>query len=103
MLMMAIWDAGDRYYIWRLMIDARYQNLGYGRRGVEFAIAHIRQHNPQAKMLRVNSTTPEGKKGKNSLHDVRPEDSTYRFYQKLGFRQIAPMDEDGEILMAIDL
>ncbi|KIX04123.1 uncharacterized protein Z518_07676 [Rhinocladiella mackenziei CBS 650.93] len=103
MLMMAIWDPGEAYYIWRFMIDARYQNLGYGRRGVEFAIAHIRQHNPRAKLLRVMSTPPEGKKSENPLENVRPEDSPYRFYQKLGFKEIAPPDEDGEIMMAIDL
>ncbi|CAH0034080.1 unnamed protein product [Clonostachys rhizophaga] len=103
MLMMAIWDAGGAYYIWRFMIDGRYQNLGYGRRGVEFAIAHIRQHHPKAKQLGVNSTPPEGKKSENPNKNVKPEDSPYNFYYKLGFRQAAPPDEDGEILMMIDL
>lgn len=103
MLMMAIWDAGDRYYIWRYMIDGRYQNLGYGRRGVEFAIAHIRQHNPKATLLRVNSTPSEGKKSDNPSENVRSEDSPFWFYQKLGFKQIAPVDDDGEMQMAIDL
>ncbi|KAF7170069.1 hypothetical protein CNMCM5623_002637 [Aspergillus felis] len=103
MLMMAIWDPDEAYYIWRLMIDGRYQGLGYGRRAVEFAIAHIRQHNPRAKQLGVMSTPPEGKMSANPAKIVKPEDSPYKFYQKLGFRQTAPPDEDGEIMMSIDL
>jgi diamine N-acetyltransferase len=103
MLMMAIWDPDEAYYIWRFMIDGRFQNLGYGRRGVEFAIAHIRQHNPKAKQLGVMSTPPEGKTSANPLKTVRPEDSPYKFYEKLGFRKTAPPDEDGEIMMTIDL
>ena len=103
-LMMAIWDAGDKYYIWRFMIDGRYQGLGYGRQGVEFAKAHIRQHNPKAKQLLLNSTPPEGKQDeKDASKTVPPECSPFRFYEKLGFRQIAPPGSGGEILMAIDL
>jgi diamine N-acetyltransferase len=96
-LMMAIWDAGGKYYIWRFMIDHRYQGLGYGKRVVAMAIEHIRQQNPTAKMLGVNSTPPEGK------HNVKPEDSPFAFYERLGFKQAAPPDEDGEILMEYDL
>lgn len=103
MLMMAIWDPKQAYYIWRLMIDGRYQGLGYGRRGVEFAIAHVWQHNPEAKTLGLMVTPPEGIRSSDLAKNVKPEDSPYRLYEKLGFRQVAPADEDGEIEMAIDL
>jgi diamine N-acetyltransferase len=103
MLMMAIWDPKEAYYIWRFMIDGRYQNFGYGRRGVEFAIAHIREHNPQAKQLKVFSTPLEGSAHTNPSKNVLAKDSPYGFYQKFGFRQIAPPDEDGEVEMALDL
>lgn len=103
MLTVAIWDPNETYYIWRFMIDGRYQNLGYGQRGVEFAIAHIRQLNPRAKQLGVMSTSPEGKKSENPPKAVNPEDSPYKFHLKLGFKQISPPDEDGEIMMSIDL
>lgn len=103
MLMMAIWDPDEAYYIWRFMIDGRYQGLGYGQRGVEFAIAHIRQHNPRAKTLGVMSTPPEGKTSENPLKIVKPKDSPFEFYRKMGFRQTEPPDEDGEIMMSIDL
>lgn len=99
MLMMAIWDPTEAYYIWRFMIDGRYQGLGYGKQGVEFAIAHIRQHNPRAKHLGVNSTPPEGDPTKL----VKPEDSPFRFYERFGFKQAAPPDEDGEIKLILDL
>jgi diamine N-acetyltransferase len=96
-LMMAIWEAGEAYYIWRLMIDQRYQGLGYGKRVVAMAIEHTRQNYQRAEKLGVNSTPREGKKG------VRPEDSPFVFYERLGFKQAAPPDEDGEILMHLDL
>lgn len=102
-LMMAIWDPKEAYFIWRFMIDARYQDLGYGRRGVEFAIAHIRQHNPKAKQLCVYSTPPEGKASDSPDKLVTPEESPFRFYEKFGFKQVELADEDGEIKMALDL
>lgn len=103
MLMMAIWPPTDGYYIWRFMIDGRYQHLGYGRKGVEYAIEHVRQNYPQAKQLGVMSTPPEGKSHNDPAKVVKPEDSPYRFYEKLGFKQTEPPDEDGEIMMMLDL
>ena len=102
-LMMAIWDPKEAYYLWRFMIDGRYQGLGYGKRGVEFAKEHIRRHNPRARQLKLMSTPVEGKNGEKEEKSVRPEDSPFRFYEKLGFRQVEPPDEDGEVMMAIDL
>ncbi|KAG6038229.1 hypothetical protein E4U41_004422 [Claviceps citrina] len=96
-LMMAIWDPTEAYYIWRFMIDRRYQGLGFGRAGVQLAVAHVREHHPQAKVLGCMSTPPEGK------HDVAAEQSPYGFYLKLGFRQVAEPDEDGEIELALEL
>ena len=95
--MMALWDPKELYYIWRFMIDQRYQGLGFGRAGVKLAIEHVRQNHPQAKLLRVMSTPPEGKE------DVEPQYSPYNFYMHLGFKEIAPPDEDGEIEMSLDL
>jgi diamine N-acetyltransferase len=96
-LMMAIWDPTEMYYIWRFMIDRRYQGLGFGRQGVQLAVLHIRETRPHAKLLRVMSTPPGGK------GDVAPEHSPYMFYEKLGFTEINPADEDGEIEMALEL
>lgn len=96
-LMMAIWPPTDGYYIWRFMIDQRYQKLGFGRTVVGMAIQHVKENYPQAKQLGVMSTPREGK-GK-----VEARHSPYEFYVKLGFRQTAEPDEDGDVMMTIDL
>ncbi|KAI1324198.1 GCN5 N-acetyltransferase [Xylariaceae sp. FL0255] len=96
-LMMAIWPPTDGYYIWRLMIDEKYQGLGLGKIAVGLAIAHVKENYPEAKTLGVMSTPQEGS------DKVLPEHSPYHFYTKLGFKQIAPPDEDGEVLLSIDL
>ena len=96
-LMMALWDPNQKYYIWRFMIDQRYQGLGFGKQGVNMAIEHVRKNHPLGKVLGVMSTPREGK------DDVKPEDSPYNFYMHLGFKQVAPPDEDGEIELALDL
>jgi diamine N-acetyltransferase len=103
MLMLAIWDPDEAYYIWRFMIDGRYQNLGYGRRGVEYAIAHIRQHNPNAKQIGVLSTVLEGRKSEELIKLLKPEEWPSKFFEKLGFKQKDPPDEDGEIVMEMEL
>lgn len=96
-LMMAIWPPTNGYYIWRFMIDHRYQRLGFGRRVVGMAIQHVKDEHPQAKQLGVMSTPKEGK-GK-----VEAQHSPYNFYVKLGFRQTAEPDEDGEVMMMMVL
>lgn len=52
---------------------------------------------PQAKRLGVMSTPKEGN-GK-----VEAEHSPYEFYVKLGFGHTEEPDEDGEVMMMIDL
>ena len=103
LLLMEICDSTDTYFIWRFMIDGQYQKLGYGQRSIRLAIAHVRQHHPQAKRMTLCSTPPEGKGHKKPKMVVRPEDSPFKFYEKLGFKQIEPPDEDNETLMALDL
>jgi diamine N-acetyltransferase len=96
-LMMAIWPPTEGYYLWRFMIDQRYQGLGFGRRVVGMAIQHVKENYPETKQLGVMSTPKEGSE------KVKAEDSPYKFYVKLGFRQTADPDEDGEVMMMIDL
>lgn len=98
-LMMAIWPPTDGYYIWRFMIDQRYQGLGFGRTVVGMAIQHVRTNYPEAKQLGVMSTPKEGKE------KVDAKDSPFVFYEKLGFRQTAgpEEDEDGDVMMMMDL
>lgn len=67
-----LWDepAQAEYFLWRLMIDARYQGLGYGRQAIQQLIAHVKGR-PGATSLGVSCGTGEGSPGP--------------FYEKLGF------------------
>lgn len=75
------------YYLWRLMIDERYQGLGYGTRAVELVIEHVRAQ-PNAAELGVSV--------------VPAENSALSFYRRLGFRETGAI-EHGEIVMKLVL
>ncbi|KAF2167624.1 hypothetical protein M409DRAFT_54205 [Zasmidium cellare ATCC 36951] len=96
-LMMALWPPTDGYDIWRFMIDHRYQHLGFGKTVVGMAIEHVRKTYPSAKRIGVMSTPKEGR------DTVKAEDSPFLFYERLGFRQTEPPDEDGDVMMKMDL
>jgi diamine N-acetyltransferase len=76
------------YFLWRLMIDARYQKFGFGKRAVELLIEHVRTR-PGAKELGV-SCVPEG------------DGSPCPFYEKMGFVYTGEKDED-ELVMKLKL
>lgn len=96
-LMMSICELEEWYAIWRFMIDHRHQGRGFGKTAVRLGIAHIQEHHPQARRIRLMTTGPDGKRG------VKPEDSPYRFYASLGWKDISVVDADGEIEMGFDL
>ncbi|KAK3181807.1 hypothetical protein K4F52_006874 [Lecanicillium sp. MT-2017a] len=96
-LMMSIWPPEPWYCIWRFMIDARYQRLGFGRQAVKLAIAHVRENHPDAKLIRLMATGPKG------TEKVSPENAPYNFYLGLGFKDIEPIDERGQIEMGLEL
>jgi len=75
------------YFLWRLMIDARYQKSNYGRLAMELLIDHVRTR-PNAEELYVSYHGGEG----------GPEG----FYQKFGFEHTGDI-EDGEILAKMKL
>ena len=58
------------YFLWRYMIDARYQKLGFGKRAMDFLIDHVR-------------TRPGARELKLSCHPG--EDGPEPFYRKYGF------------------
>jgi diamine N-acetyltransferase len=76
------------YFLWRFMIDARYQKFGFGKRAVEVLIKHVKTR-PNAKELGV-SCVPEG------------EGSPCPFYEKMGFVYTGEKDED-ELVMKLHL
>jgi diamine N-acetyltransferase len=76
------------YFLWRFMIDAKYQKFGYGKRALELLIEHVRTR-PNAKELGV-SCVPEGESG------------PCPFYEKMGFVYTGEKDE-GELVMKLKL
>ena len=86
-LMMYLDDSKAEYSLWRLMIDHRFQEMGYGRMAMELAITHVRSL-PDATELLTSYMPDVGNAGP--------------FYENLGFRETGDMDE-GEVVMRLDL
>lgn len=79
--------AKPEYYLWRFMIDARYQGNQFGRRAMELLIDHVAQRPNASELL----TSVVQKKG-----------GPQEFYEKLGFRLTGDY-EDGEAMMSLPL
>lgn len=48
-LMLGYYEDKDQYTLWRLMIDEKYQNRGYGKKAVEMAVKYLKgRFNAQA-------------------------------------------------------
>jgi diamine N-acetyltransferase len=75
------------YYLWRFMIDARYQRMDFGRRAMELLIEHVRTR-PNATEFLTSVVEAEGGPGP--------------FYERLGFRLTGEY-EDGEAMMRLAL
>lgn len=75
------------YFLWRLMIGADYQGMGFGRRAIALLVEYVRAR-PAARELLV-SYHP----GPHSPRD---------FYLKQGFRDTGRTDE-GEVVLALPL
>lgn len=82
-------DAAEKpvYYLWRFMIDARYQKLGFGRQALQLMIEHVK--------TRPNAT-------EFFLSYVPEEGSPRDFYASLGFVETGK-EEDGELEMKLTL
>jgi diamine N-acetyltransferase len=78
---------GPEYFLWRYMIDARFQKLGFGKRAMDLLIEHIR-------------TRPGAHELKLSCHPG--EDGPEPFYRKYGFTLTGEWLGD-EAVMRIDV
>lgn len=78
-VMLSVDEAEPEYYLWRFMIDERYQGRGYGRAAILRLIEHVRTL-PNATELLVSYVPEPG----------GPEP----FYRGLGFEPTGEMDED---------
>ena len=75
------------YYLWRMMIDARHQRLGFGRRAIELLVEHVRTR-PRAIELLTSVAQEEG--------------GPQAFYERLGFALTGEYEE-GEAMMRLSL
>jgi diamine N-acetyltransferase len=75
------------YFLWRLMVDARYQGMGFGRRGLEVLIEYVK-------------TRPNATELFTSFHEAKG--SPQGFYEKIGFELTGDFEE-GEALMRLRL
>ena len=75
------------YFLWRFMIDGRYQRMGFGRKALLQVVDYVRTR-PGAKELFTSYVPGEG----------CPRD----FYLSLGFEETGEI-EDGEIVMRLSL
>lgn len=86
-VMLRVDPEGQEYYLWRFMIGAPHQGMGYGRRAMELIVDHVRAL-PGAQVL--------------SLHVVDAPNSALPFYEGLGFLATGEI-EDGELVMELKL
>lgn len=78
---------GPVYYLWRLMIDERFQKLGFGRQAMHALIDHVKTR-PNATTL-FTSYVPE-------------EGGPQQFYESLGFVHTGE-EHDGELELKLEL
>ena len=81
-------DKQGQYFLWRFMIDARFQRLGFGHHALDLLVQHVRSR-PNARRLLTSYVPGTG----------GPEG----FYRKYGFRPTGGVDDDGEIEMELPL
>mgnify|MGYP001454067087 CR=1 FL=1 len=73
------------YFLWRYMIDARYNGMGFGRQAIEQLIAYVKTR-PGAKEYFTSCVPGEG--------------SPCPFYEQLGF-VFTGEEDDGELVMRL--
>ncbi|MEJ3744870.1 GNAT family N-acetyltransferase [Actinomycetes bacterium KLBMP 9797] len=72
-----------RYYLWRMLIDARFQRRGYGRAALDLVVAYLRTR-PAADVLVTSAVAGEG--------------SPMGFYLRYGFRSTGEMFDHEHVL-----
>lgn len=75
------------YYLWRFMIDAKYQRLGYGQQAIKLVIDYVKSR-PKSDVL-ITST-------------VQAKGGPQKFYEKQGFKLTGDY-EGGEAIMKLIL
>lgn len=81
-------EDGGTYYLWRYMMDARYQRKGFGHRALSQVIEMVKTTYPAAKTMKLSYVPNPG--------------SPQPFYAKLGFVDTG-VEHEGEMEMALKL
>lgn len=76
-------DIPWRYYLWRMLIDGRFQRRGYGRAALDCVVAYLKTR-PGAEVL-VTSVVPG-------------EGSPLGFYERYGFQATGEMFDREQVL-----
>jgi diamine N-acetyltransferase len=76
-----------KYFLWRFMIDEKFQGRGYGKKALSLIIQHVRE-NSKAREIRLSYHKGEG--------------SPQPFYERMGFTDTGEM-VDGEYEMRLKL
>jgi diamine N-acetyltransferase len=71
------------YYLWRLLIDHRFQGRGYGTAALDLVVAHVRTR-PEARVLLVSHVPGPSSPGP--------------FYERYGFRPTGDVHEGEPVL-----
>ncbi len=71
------------YYLWRYMIDARYQRMGFGLQAMRLLIEYVRTR-PAATALSTSYVPGEG--------------NPSPFYSRLGFVETGEVDDDENVM-----
>lgn len=87
LIMLSLWEPEEWYAIWKLMIDHKYQKMGFGKKVVEMAILEIKKKYPSAKIIRL------------TCRKKTEEESPYEFYTKLGFIENGEEVDDDIVLI----
>ena len=85
------WEGKKYYYVWRFMIDEKYQKKGYGRKALELALDFIK-------------TEPCGKAEYVTLSYERTNTVAKKLYSSFGFyepEEFAPYYEEDDEITAI--
>jgi len=73
------------YFLWRFMIDAKFQKFGFGRQAIELLIEHVKSKPNTTELLTSVVQTEGGPQG---------------FYEKLGF-ELTGENDNGEAVMRL--
>ena len=79
----------QKYYLWRLMLDAAYQRRGYGRRALALVVEYVRTRPGARELLTSYYPGAPGHPGP--------------FYRGLGFEETGEVDEEGEVGLRLRL